>query len=952
MPVGRNATFVWGLLGALASSVAAYGDQTKAYVFRGLEPGTTTADAVRSDGRWGQPANVEQADDGTLRWSYQPRGYRLVVVTLSGDRVQTVDVYLPGGVSATDAAAALKLGLPVEGADLGAAARVGPAVPETWEPVPYSAGRVVLFVDRHSNQARAMRSYAPELLGTTAAVAAPDESAAVSGPLKSLAGQDRDSRLIVATLVKILPQNHISRHPFDRAIVDRMQGILLDTLDGQQLYFTRPDVVEFRRGADRLRIDLTQGDLRQVYDLCETLIKRVGERAALVDDLLAGDFDFTVDEQYVGNPQGDVWAENELESREAWRKRVKYELLTHLEAGADLEEAKSRVARAMHSLVEQWRKVDDGGLFSQASAALFGAYDPRSAYYSPREWRDMVIRLRSQMVGIGASLKVQDGYVEVDGLVAGSPSEQDGRLKPGDRIVGVGQGVEGEMVDVVGMKLAESVELIRGAEGTTVRLRVLPKDGFESTIVDLKRGRFELQRIGSVVLDADDAGRQGQAKVGYIYLPTIYSELNPDQADRENIRSTVTDLERILADMRAQDVDVLLVDLRNNPGGSLTEAIEVAGLFVGKGPVLMTRDGQGQVNFYEPQQDHAVWDRPVVMLTNKGTSGGGEIIAAAVRDYGRGIVVGDSSTNANGTVAMQTFVTELAGAQGPGDAERLGAARVTIQKFYRVSGDGFQGRGLTPDVVLPSLTEATLDTQAVLPYALAYDTVQPASFTPAGVVLDDAARKDLAEASAKRRHASAYFQRLVEQLEALRRRGPQLVVPLDQDKFRAYRQQIEAPPDDAAPLPGIPAVKLTPYLQEVLAVSLDYAAWRHFIEAKAALDQRKYTSAQQGFRRALAANPGMQRARYRLAWSLATLPDARFRDGDEAVTEARKLCALDGRKTWSYLLTLAVAEAEAGNFDQAQTELDAALAAAPASDGSKYTYLKERFRSRQRFSNR
>lgn len=960
MRIGRGALLVCGWLGALLSAAAVRGDQSKAYVFRGVEPGKTTAEAVRADNRWGQPVKQEQADDGTARWQFQPRGYRQAVVTLSGDRVQTVDVYLPRGVSASEAAAALKLGIPVEGARLSEAARVGPAMPEAWEPVQYSAGRVLLYVDRRGREARALRSYAPEVLDTSAAVAAPGESTTSkrgasrpSGALTSLAGQDPDSRLIVTTLVKILPQYHISRHPLDREIAGRMQKLLIDNfLDSQQLYFTRADVVKFRRGTNRLVSDLKQGDLTQIYDLYRTFAKRVGERAELVDDLLAGDFDFTVDEQYVANPEGDTWADNELEIREAWRKRVKYELLTHLEAGADLEEAKSRVSQSMQTLVDRWGKVDDNDLLSQAASALFMAFDPRSTYYTPQEWQNTLIRLRSQMVGIGASLKIQDGYLEVAALIAGSPSEQDGRLKPGDRIVAVGQGDDGEMVDVVGMKLGESVELIRGPAGSTVRLRVLPQGSFESTIIDLERARFELQQIGSAVLGAADAGREGDAKIGYVYLPTIYSELNPEEADSENIRSTVNDLDNILSDLRSQDVDVLLVDLRNNPGGSLTEAIELAGLFVGKGPVLTTRDGQGQVNAYSPQQDHTVWDRPVVLLTNKATSGGGEIVAAAVQDYGRGIVVGDSTTNGNGTVATQHFVTALAGQQDAGDAERLGVARVTIQKFYRVTGDGFQSRGLKPEVVLPSLTEVGVGTQADLPYTLAFDRVRPAEFQAAAEPLDDELIQGLDRASAQRRKHSEYFQQLAKQMERIYAPGEQRALPLNREKLHAYRTQDEDLAGDAEPLPGIPDVKRTPYLEEALAVALDYAALRQFQEAEAALDERKFSAALAGYRSALAANPGMQRARYKLAWSLATLPNSRYRDGKEAVDQARQLCELDGRKNWSYLLTLAVAEAEAGDFDEAQTVLDEALEKAPAKERSNYTYLQDRFRRRRKYSSR
>jgi hypothetical protein len=370
---------------------------------------------------------------------------------------------------------------------------------------------------------------------------------------------------------------------------------------------------------------------------------------------------------------------------------------------------------------------------------------------------------------------------------------------------------------------------------------------------------------------------------------------------------------------------------------------------VGGGPVLVVRDSQGRTEVYQPQTKPPVWDRPLVVLTNKGTSGGGEIVAAAVQDYRRGIVVGDTVTNGNGTIGSQRPLVQWLDPAASADAERLGVARITTQKFYRVNGQGIQSHGVSPDFHLPSFTEVTGAVQSELPYALSFDSVTGAHYTP-GNSVDGATVEALAGASQERRDRSEYFRQSTEETRQLRE--ARTVVSLNKEKFfdeRRRRSKLDA---DAEPLPTIEDVKLTPYLQEVFAIALDYAAQRQLTRAEAALGERRYADALTALRRAVAVSPESKTARYRLAWSLATLPSSSARNGKQAVEQARQLCELDGRRNWVYLLTLAVAEAEAGNFDAAQTELEAALEKAPEDKRTKYAYLRDRFRRKQKFASR
>ena len=308
--------------------------------------------------------------------------------------------------------------------------------------------------------------------------------------------------------------------------------------------------------------------------------------------------------------------------------------------------------------------------------------------------------------------------------------------------------------DIVGLRCRDVVDRIRGKEGTVVRLRVLPKGGFEAKMIDLTRRRFETQKLGSAVLKGDAAGRAGSGKIGYLYVPTIYTDLAARDAGQKDYRSTARDLQKILDSLRASDVDVAVLDLRDNPGGTLTESIEVAAHFVGEVTTVQVRDGQGRVESYAPQTKPPVWNRPLVVLTNKNSSGGAEIVAAAVQDYRRGIVVGDSVTYSNGTIgAQESLVKLLYGApeQAARDqADRLGVARITTQKFYRVNGEGIQGRGVVADIGIPALTEGT-QSQSEQPYSLSFDTVPAAKFAAAESAVSEAGVQKIAKASEQRR---------------------------------------------------------------------------------------------------------------------------------------------------------------------------------------------------------
>lgn len=764
----------------------------------------------------------------------------------------------------------------------------------------------------------------------------------------SLVGQDAQGRDIVRAVAEALPRLHLSRHPVDDEIGRRAARLFIDGLDADKLFFNQEDVDTFLEHGHVMADELRRGDLNLTYEIFRLFLNRLGERIALGQQLLNAEHDFAIEEDLLLRDPSIQWPLDQTAAAEIWRKSMKYHMLMHRAAGADWTDARRRTAGAMRDLVRRMQTVSDEDLRTSMLMALAAAYDPNSKYLPQKAFADENAVLNQQMVGIGAALSEIEGYVTVQRLIADGPADRDGHLKAGDRIVGVGQGAEGPIKDVVGKRLAEVVSQIRGPEDSIVRLRVMPKGQFEAWVYKITRGKVDLALLGTAILSGEQLPGSRSAKLGYVHMPAFYTDLAAQQAGRKNYRSSARDLRPRLEEFRKQDVHVVVVDLRNNNGGTTQESLDTASLFLGGAPALQNRDREGNVTQHGNQNLSVAWEGPLVVLTNRVTAGGGEILAAAIQDYDRGLVLGDPATFGMGTVADFFDVGQVL--FGGSESPKLGYLKLTTSKFYRVNGQSTQLRGVVPHVLLPSPTADAPIGEKAKTYALQADAVDALQYTGFGFEIEPDLQQTLTERSKQRRQSSPHFLKLDrQQVESASSRNGRAINLNEQAFLAARRSETEDEAKGGRPIPGLPAVTLDGYLQETLAVALDYSNRAYCAVAERQYLRSQYALAIENYQRSVDTDPDSGNGHYGLAWVLGTCPESEFRDGNRAIKHARKACELSEWKDWTSLLALAIGEAEVGRFDDANTHLTQALEMAPAEQRDAYGYLRQRFAAGQSY---
>lgn len=502
---------------------------------------------------------------------------------------------------------------------------------------------------------------------------------------------------------EVLSRYHYKARPLDDALSSSMFDQYLKALDSQKLYFLQSDID--RLAADRTRLDdaiLTE-DLRAPFEMFNLYERRAAERMAYARSLLRKGFDFERDESLVIDRKDQPWPATEAESLDLWRKKVKNDWLRLKLAGQD----NAAIAKILDKRYENSAKLMGKLTSTDAFEAFMNAYtmaiEPHTNYLGPRAAENFDIAMRLSLVGIGAVLAEIDGYVTIRELVPGGPASQSGQLKVGDRIVGVAQGAAGPMEDVVGWRLDDVVALIRGTLNSTVRLDILQADAgpdAPAKTLALVRNTIQIQdsaakaKLFSVATDA------GKRLVGVITLPSFYEDVAALRKGDKDYRSASGDVARLLEELKAQKIDALLIDLRNNGGGSLREAVQLTGLFVGKVPVVQTRNAQGGITVEKNAVTDVAWDGPLGVMINRSSASASEIFAAAIQDYGRGLILGEPSFG-KGTVQTVASLDQIARNAKP----EFGELKMTIAQFFRVDGGTTQLRGVTPDIAYPSAGE-------------------------------------------------------------------------------------------------------------------------------------------------------------------------------------------------------------------------------------------------------
>ncbi len=535
-----------------------------------------------------------------------------------------------------------------------------------------------------------------------------------------------DPRQVAITVGRLLEQGHYSRQKLDAEMSKRILQTYLQGLDYNRLFFTQEDVDQFtQKYGATLGDSILLGDLQPAKEIYSVFKVRVEDRTAKIHQLLKKDYTFKSSRTVALDRRKEPWPANMAEADALWKDRVEGELLQEKLNKFAVDPGPKVVARRYDQLLKSVEERDNEDLVQVFLNAVAQSYDPHSEYLGRSDLESFEINMRLSLTGIGAELRSDDGYAKVQRLLPGGPAQMSGKMTVGDRIAAVAQGKDA-FVDTVDMKLDKVVEMIRGRKGTVVRLQLIPSnanDPSKRKVVELVRDNVKLteQEAKAEIIEKDLPDGSIQ-KLGWITLPSFYQDMEKSRTGK----STSRDVAALLKRLEQEQIQGLVVDLRKDGGGSLDEAIKMSGLFINQGPVVQVKDANGDIDVLKDREGNALYGGPMIVLVNKLSASASEIFAAAMQDYGRALIVGDSSTFGKGTVQTMLELGRFMPMLGGNASNDAGALKLTVQKFYRVAGGSTQLRGVVSDVRLPSLTDNNEFGETSLEHPLAYDEVEPA----------------------------------------------------------------------------------------------------------------------------------------------------------------------------------------------------------------------------------
>ncbi len=539
------------------------------------------------------------------------------------------------------------------------------------------------------------------LVAPLALLARTDTGAMLAAPT---ADQSTTSRLVYG----LLSDSRYAYRP--RALDDALsQDILkryLEGLDGGKVFFTAQDIAGFDRYKTTLDDAIKSGNVAPAWAVFAVYRQRVNERITQARGLLKGNFDFTTDEQYQYDREDAPWATSGDVLDNLWRQSVKNDWLRLKLAGKKPEDIRKTLDKRYANVLDSVSEIKGDDVFQSFINAYASAIDPHTDYLNPRSAENFNLSMSNSLEGIGAVLQKQDDVVLIREIVPGGPASRS-RLKPGDRITGVGQGASGEMKDIVGWRIDDAVQLIRGAADSLVRLDVIgaeaPLDSKpERMVLTRAKVRLEDQAAKAETINVPASEGQPVRRIGVIKLPGFYQDFEARRLGDKNYASATRDIARLLGQFRAQKMDGVVLDLRNNGGGSLSEAIELTGLFIDQGPVVQVRESSGRVSVEDDRKPGVAWTGPLAVLVNRGSASASEIVAGAIQDYGRGLIIGET-TFGKGTVQNMVDLDRWPANEKP----RFGQVKLTIAQFFRPGGSSTQNKGVVPDVDFPTSVDAS-----------------------------------------------------------------------------------------------------------------------------------------------------------------------------------------------------------------------------------------------------
>jgi carboxyl-terminal processing protease len=530
---------------------------------------------------------------------------------------------------------------------------------------------------------------------------------------------------VVATVGQILEQAQYTRHKLDVSMGKQILEAYLKSLDLNRLFFTQEDIDEIRNAySPSLNDDILLGNLTPAKNIFAIFRQRVDERVAKIDELLKDHYEFNSDRTIISNRAKEQWPANAPEADGVWRDQIENELLAAKLDTADTKPGPEAIGRHYRELRSQIDGQDDVDVLRIFLEAVAQTYDPHSEYLGPSDWNQFKIDTRLTISGIGAEIRMKDGYATIDRVFSGGPADRTGKLHIGDKIIGVADG-KGPFVNIVHSNLDKITDMVLGKSGSIVRLQFISsstKNASKQQVISLVREEIRLTEEEAQAELVEIHSHGGVQKVGWVTVPTFYGE--PDKPGKGT--SVTHDVAILLGRLQKNGIQGLVVDLRDNGGGSVDEAVRMTGLFINQGPVVQLKDPNREIHLVTEQPGKALYDGPMVVLENKLTASASEIFSAAMQDYRRAAIVGDSSTYGKGSVQavieLNRFIDKI------GDTSDLaGALKITIEKIYRVTGESTQVKGVISDLEIPSLTEITAFGENEQEHRLPYDVVPPAT---------------------------------------------------------------------------------------------------------------------------------------------------------------------------------------------------------------------------------
>ncbi len=610
-------------------------------------------------------------------------------------------------------------------------------------------------------------------------------------------------------LTKLLDELHYNHDAVRSADYASVIPDYMESLDGQRLFFLGSDRTKFdEEYAKNIYYNTAfLGNINAAYEIFYVYQTRVEERIAWILAQLNKDFEFTTNETYRRDRSKSEWPVNATAADELWQKRLKFELVEEILNKKTLAEAKEKIRKRYERMLKNLGEIEGNDLAELYLTTIAKLYDPHSTYFSSSTFENFGIQMKLKLVGIGALLGLEDDICVVKEIIPGGPADLGRQLKPNDKIISVGE-KGGEAIDIFGMKIQKIVDKIRGRKGTEVSLIVQPADGTDSSVrkeIIITRDTVKLNsaRARAAVFEVPAEGTEGiMQTLGVITLPAFYSE--GDDGDTDSERSSASkDVARLIEQLKQRGAQGLVLDLRRNGGGYLAEAIELTGLFIQKGPVVQVKNFNGDIQVDGDKDSRIAYAGPLAVLVDRFSASASEIVAGALQNYGRGIVIGDSSTHGKGTVQQVVEMKQLSRALAL-SPQKTGAAKFTIQKYYLPSGASTQLKGVIPDITLPSIEDyIPMIGEADLPRALVWDRIPTSKFD--GEPLDQKVLTPLRQASTDRQAKLEEFTYLRKVVDAFKSRQEQKLISVNLDERQAqkasddiFRKEMKAEKDRLA----------------------------------------------------------------------------------------------------------------------------------------------------------